>query len=379
MPSDGEHAGLTVSDVRTIARERLLPLASAAPAGRVNRALVRELAATGLLPRLFPARLGGTNESSISATTLCVLREGLALEWTTASTALALQGGGSYVLVRAGRDDVVERWVPRVASGEAVAAVALTEPGVGSDAAALSMRAERDLDGWRLSGEKTWIMNAPDADIYTVFARTTSDVGAYGITAFAVPGDAAGLTGEPIESLWPDAVGRLFFDGVSVPDDHVLGEVDAGFRDAMGIFDLFRPSVGAYAVGMAQSALDLAVEYAQSREAFGQPIANFQAVSHRLAEMAMRLQAARLLVYDAAAAFDEPRPDVKRRSAMAKLYATEAAQYVIDAAVQIHGAAALERGHRLEHLYREVRAARIYEGTSEIQRTIIARELLRDA
>ncbi|HCO02500.1 MAG TPA: acyl-CoA dehydrogenase, partial [Actinobacteria bacterium] len=237
------------------------------------------------------------------------------------------------------------------------------------------LKAERDTGGWRLSGVKAWISNAPEADVYTVFARTTPDARAKGVTAFVVPGDAEGLTGEAVELLSGHPIGTLQLDGVFVPDGDVLGEVDRGFAVAMRTLDLFRPSVGAFAVGMAQRALDLSLAHAASREAFGKPLREFQAVSHAVAEMATRTDAARLLVYRAAAAYDEGRPGVTRTSAMAKLFATEAAQWVVDAAVQIHGASALQRGHPLEHLYRDVRATRIYEGTSEIQREIIARQL----
>jgi alkylation response protein AidB-like acyl-CoA dehydrogenase len=224
---------------------------------------------------------------------------------------------------------------------------------------------------------KKWISNAPDADVYTVFARTTPGAGSRGLTAFAVPGDSAGLSGRPLELVSPHAIGTLELDGVLVSDDGVLGEVDRGFGVAMRTLNLFRPSVGAGAVGMGQAALDAAVAYAGERQAFGQPLRGFQAVSHALAEMATRLEAARLLVHSAATAYDEEAPGVPKRSAMAKLFATETAQFVVDAAVQIHGAAALEEGHLLEHLYRDVRALRIYEGASEIQREIIARELYR--
>ena len=261
-----------------------------------------------------------------------------------------------------------------------MAAFALSEPGAGTDAAALALAAEPDGDGWRLTGEKTWISNAPDADLYTVFARTSPDAGARGVTAFVVSGDAPGLSGEPIEMLAPHAIGRLAFDAVPVGPGEVLGDVNAGFRVAMRTLDLFRPSVGAFAVGMAEAALRIAVAHAGERRAFGRAIGDFQAVSHALADMATRTQAARLLVFDAASAYDRGRTaDVTRLAAMAKLYATETAQYVVDAAVQILGARALVAGHPLEHLYREVRAPRIYEGTSEIQRTIIARALLRPA
>jgi acyl-CoA dehydrogenase len=368
------------SEIRRLAREVFAPLAAAGERGRVNRPLVRALGETGLLGRLFPTPLGGTGGDGVSATELCRLREALARECTEAETALALQGLGTYPLVQSGSAELAGRFVPAVAKGEAVAAFALSEPGAGTDAAALTLAAEPDGDGWRLSGEKMWISNAPDADLYTVFARTSAEpgAGARGVTAFVVPGDAAGLWGEPIEMLAPHAIGRLVFDDVAVGPGDVLGEVNAGFRVAMGTLDLFRPSVGAFAVGMAAAALDHAVAHARDRRAFGRPIGDFQAVSHALADMATRTRAARLLVYDAARAYDEGRADdVTGLAAMAKLYATETAQYVVDSAVQILGARALVAGHPLEHLYREVRAPRIYEGTSEIQRTIIARALLR--
>ncbi len=367
-----------LAECRDVAAASLAAPAAAGAPGRVNRPLLAALGETGLLPRLFPERLGGSAAADVAAIELCVLREGLARVSTEAETALALQGLGAYPLVQSAPESLAARWVPAVARGEAVAAFALTEPGAGSDAASLALRAERDGSGYRLSGEKAYISNAPNADVYAVFARTTPGAGARGVTAFVVPGDAAGLHGEHLELLAPHAIGNLTFDGVFVAADHVLGDVDRGFRVAMRTLDLFRPSVGAFALGMAQAALDAAVGHAAERKAFGQPIAGFQAVSHLLAEMATRLDAARLLVYRAAATYDRhPGAGVTSAAAMAKLYATETAQFVVDAAVQIHGARALERGHLLEHLYREVRAPRIYEGTSEIQRTIIARELLR--
>jgi alkylation response protein AidB-like acyl-CoA dehydrogenase len=368
------------TEVRRLAREVFAPLAAAGVPGRVNRPLVRALGETGLLGRLFPTPLGGTGGDGVSATELCRLREGLARECTEAETALAVQGLGTYPLVQSGSPEVAGRFVPAVAKGEAVAAFALSEPGAGTDAAALALAAEPDGDGWRLTGEKIWISNAPDADLYTVFARTSPDAGARGVTAFVVPGDAPGLSGEPIDMVAPHAIGRLVFDGVPVGPGDLLGAVNAGFRVAMRTLDLFRPSVGAFAVGMARAALDQAVAHAGERRAFGRPIGDFQAVSHALADMATRTQAARLLVYDAARAYDEGRTtDITRLAAMAKVYATETAQFVVDAAVQILGARALVAGHPLEHLYREVRAPRIYEGTSEIQRTIIARALLHPA
>ena len=265
-------------------------------------------------------------------------------------------------------------------AGTTVAAFALTEPDAGSDAAALSLRAERDGDGWRLYGEKLWISNAPEADVYTVFARTTEGAGARGVTAFAVAGDAEGLSGEHLELLSPHPIGRLVFDGVRVEASDVLGEVDAGFRVAMRTLDLFRPSVGAFAVGMAQAAIDATLDHVATRHAFGGPLAEQQSVAHTLANLATQLEAARLLVYAAASAYDSgaDRGTITRSAAMAKLFATEAAQTIVDQCVQLHGARALERGHLLEHLYRDVRAPRIYEGASEVQRSIIARELFNE-
>jgi acyl-CoA dehydrogenase len=355
--------------VRDLARDVMAPLAAAGRPGRVNRPLVRALGEHGLIGRTLHG----------SAMELCLLREALATESTEAETALALQGLGGHPIAAAGTPEIRRRWVGEVAAGRAVAAFALSEPGAGSDAAALELEAEPDGDGFRLTGTKSWISNAPEADVYTLFARTTPGARAKGITAFAVPGDAPGLGGEPVELLAPHAIGRLELDGVRAGPGQVLGRVDEGFALAMATLDRFRPSVGAFAVGMAQAALDAAVAHAAARRAFGRPLQEFQAVAHALAEAATRTQAARLLVYEAAARYDaDPAGHgVTRAAAMAKLFATETAQTVVDVAVQVLGARALERGHLLEHLYREVRAPRIYEGTSEIQRAIIARDLFR--
>ncbi|WTC15948.1 acyl-CoA dehydrogenase family protein [Streptomyces cellulosae] len=357
------------AELRTLAAERLRPLVEKGEPGRVNRALVAELGALGLLSRLFTS----------GALDLCLMRESLARACTEAETALALQGLGAHPVHAHGTPGQRERWLPRVSDGTAVAAFALSEPGAGSDAAALSLSAERDgPDGWRLTGEKCWISNAPDADLYTVFARTTPGAGARGVTAFLVPAGRPGLTGSRLDMIAPHAIGALTFDGVPVTSADVLGEPDAGFRVAMDTLNLFRPSVGAFAVGMAQAALDATVAHTAARDAFGGRLKDLQAVAHQVAEMSVRTEAARLMVYAAATAYDEGADDVPRRSAMAKLLATETAQYVVDTAVQLHGARALCRGHLLEHLYREVRAPRIYEGASEVQRGIIAKELYKN-
>ncbi|MFJ4365196.1 acyl-CoA dehydrogenase family protein [Streptomyces chartreusis] len=369
------------AELRDLAAERLRPLADKGEPGHVNRPLVAELGRLGLLERLFTS----------GALDLCLMRESLAHSCTEAETALALQGLGAHPVHAHGTRAQRERWLPRVAEGSAVAAFALSEPGAGSDAAALELRAEGEAAGdgegespaaepdgparWRLTGEKCWISNAPEADFYTVFARTTPGAGARGVTAFLVPADRPGLTGTGLDMLSPHPIGSLTFDAVPVTADDVLGEPDRGFRVAMGTLNLFRPSVGAFAVGMAQAALDATLAHTAERDAFGGKLRDLQAVAHQVAEMALRTEAARLMVYAAATAYDEKAPDVPGRAAMAKLLATETAQYVVDSAVQLHGARALRHGHLLEHLYREVRAPRIYEGASEVQRGIIAKEL----
>jgi acyl-CoA dehydrogenase len=359
--------GDLLEQARRLGHEVFAPIAERGEAGRLNRPLVKALGDEGLLELVF----------SGSAVELCQLREGLAHGCTEAETALALQGLGGYPILKAARAEVRDEWLPRLTSGQAVAAFALSEPDAGSDAASLTLRADRDGDGFRLTGTKLWISNAPEADVYSVFART-SDEGARGITAFAIPRDSEGLSGEHLELVAPHPIGRVDFDGVRAGPEQVLGEVGGGFALAMDTLDLFRPSVGAFGVGMGQAALDAAVRYTAEREAFGKPLARFQAVAHQLAEVATELQAARLLVRDAAEQYDAGVRPVRKASAMAKLFATETAQRAVDVAIQLHGARALEKGHLLEHLYREVRAPRIYEGASEVQREIIARELYRE-
>jgi len=366
-----------LDEVRALTRDHLAPLAHRAPEGRVSREVVAALAEHAILPRLFPTAHGGSADGQPSATELCVLREAMAAESPLVETTFAVQGLGCFPILQAGQPDQVARWIPAVARGEVVAGFALSEPDAGSDAAALTLAAESDGDGWRLTGTKTWISHAPDADVYTVFARTTPDAGARGVSAFVVPGDSDGLTGQPIDLIAPHALGTLTFDGVRVGPDQLLGERDAGFRVAMGTLDRFRPSVGAAAVGLAQRALEAALAHADERNAFGGPLRELQAVAHRLADAATQLDAARLLVYEAAATLDAG-GRATRQAAMAKLFATEAAQRIVDDAVQLHGASGLVAGGVVAELYREVRSLRIYEGASEVQRTIIARELYRD-
>ena len=345
----------------------LAPLAAKEP-GSVNRSLLGGLAEQGLLRRLFPP--GG----GVSALDLCLVRQGLARSSTHAETAFAMQGLGAYPIVQSGSPEMVARFIPGVVRGESVPAFALTEPGAGSDAAHLKLQAEADGDGFRLTGEKAYISNAPEADFYTVFARTGE--GRAGISAFVVGAEAQGLSGQKIAMMSPHPIGRIALDGVRVERTDMIGGEGEGFAVAMSTLDLFRPSVGAFAVGMAEAARNVALAHAREREAFGQPIVRFQAVSHLLANMSVEIEAARMLVYRAAVAHDDRDRDLLTGlAATAKVFATETAQRAVDGAIQILGARGLEADHLLSHLYQEVRAPRIYEGTSEIQRNVIAREL----
>jgi acyl-CoA dehydrogenase len=363
----------TYQEVRDAASKILAPIAAAGPHGRVSRELLRATAATGILHRLFPTGAG----ARASASTICQIREALGYGCPAADVAVSMQGIGGYPILQSGQPHQRDRWIGPMRDGTAVAGFALTEPDVGSDAAAITLEAVPDGDGWRLHGVKQWITNAPDADFYVTFARTTAGARARGVTAFVVPGDAPGLSGTPIDLLADHPIGRLEYDGVRVGTADVLGEVDRGFRVAMKTFDLFRPSVGAAAIGMGHAALDATVDRTAYRQAFGRAIGSNQAVAHALADAATRLEASRHLVEQAALAYEAGDPRVTVKAAMAKVFATETAHAVIDTAVQFHGASGLEAGHLLESLYREVRASRIFEGASEIQRDLIARDLYR--
>jgi len=362
---------------RTAARV-LCPLAEAwGERDEMNWDLVRALGKEGVFPLLVPSRYGGSLEGPFRAMTLCLVREELARCCPPAEELFAIQGLGSYPILLAGSEAQKARYLPPIARGEQVPAFALTEPEAGSDAAGLTTAATREGDGWRLRGEKRFISNAPVADVYVVFARTEPERGTRGISAFLVEKGTPGLSGRPMHTLAPHVIGELAFD-CRLPASSLLGPLNEGWRIAMGTLDVFRASVGAQAVGLAQAAFDLSVAHARSRVQFGEPIARFQAIQMKLADMATEIRAARLLVYSAARLKDSGAERVTLESSMAKLYATEMAHRVVDQAVQIHGGAGVLRGHPVERLYREARAGRIYEGTSEIQRLIIARHLLRD-
>jgi acyl-CoA dehydrogenase len=376
--SPEEHALRTA--VARAGAEIFRPLAEAwGEKDELNWGLARALGQEGLFPLLVPVAYGGSLEGPFRSVTLCLAREELARTCPSAEELFAIQGLGSHPILLSGTEAQKRRWLPPLARGEMVPAFALTEPEAGSDAAAVATRAERHGDQWVLTGAKRFISNAPVASLYVVFARTGPEPGTKNLSAFIVPQDAPGLSGAPMHTLAPHVIGELRFERCRIPADHLLGAEGGGWRVAMATLDVFRASVGAQAVGLAQAALDLAVGHARRRTQFGQPIAQFQAIQAKLADMATELHAARLLVYSAARRKDAGASRVTLESSMAKLFATEMAHRVVDQAVQIHGGAGVLRGSPIERLYREVRAPRIYEGTSEIQRLIIARQLLRDA
>jgi len=373
-PAEEELKGL----VARTATEILRPLADVwGERDEMNWDLVRALGKEGIFPLLVPGRYGGSLEGPFRAMTLCLVREELARCCPPAEELFAIQGLGSYPILLAGSEAQKARHLPPIARGERVPAFALTEPKAGSDAAGLTTAATREGDGWRLRGEKRFISNAPVADVYVVFARTGPGRGTRGISAFLVEKGTPGLDGRPMHTLAPHVIGELTFD-CRLPASSLLGPLDEGWRIAMGTLDVFRASVGAQAVGLAQAAFELSVAHAKSRVQFGEPIARFQAIQTKLADMATEIRAARLLVYSAARLKDSGAERVTLEASMAKLYATEMAHRVVDQAVQIHGGAGVLRGHPVERLYREARAGRIYEGTSEIQRLIIARHLLKE-
>ncbi|MDP1572362.1 MAG: acyl-CoA dehydrogenase family protein [Vicinamibacterales bacterium] len=308
---------------------------------------------------------------------LCLVREAVAGASPLADAVVALQALGGTPFVLAGRDDQRARWLTPIVEGRAMAAFAMTEPEAGSDVAAMQTTATREGDGWRLDGEKHLISNAGIADVYVVFAVTTPGAGGRGITAFVVPADTPGLTFAGAQVLAaPHPLGRLRFEACRVPADAVLGEVDRGFKLGMMTLDRIRPSVGAAACGMAARALDEAVRHTTTRRQFGQPLSDFQLVREKLGRMATELDAARLLVYRAAWLKDGGAERITVAAAMAKSFATEAAQRIVDDAVQLVGGAGVLVGHPVERLYRSVRALRIYEGATDIQHLIIAGALI---
>jgi acyl-CoA dehydrogenase len=341
------------------------------------RRLVRQLGEAGFTRYAVAQAYGGMRET-VHARDLCIMREELARGSALADTMFAMQALGSYPITLAGNEAQKRRYLPKVASGDAIAAFAVTEPEAGSDISSLKTQATRQGSQYSLAGVKRFISNAGIADHYVVFAATEPEKKAKGISAFIVEASAAGLVvKEKTALLSPHPIGVIAFENCLVSDTSLLGNEGEGLALALRTLDTLRCTVAAAALGLAQRALEEAIRYSRGRQQFGRPIAQFQGVQFKLAEMATELEAARLLVYQAAWANDIGSAELKQKASMAKLYATEAAQRIIDQALQIHGGVGLITGNIAERLYRDIRALRIYEGTSEIQKLVIARELTR--
>lgn len=339
------------------------------------RSLVRQLGDDGWLSSCVA--ISPTDKLDVRS--LCLLRETLARHDGLADFALAMQGLGAGPISLFGTDRQRADWLPRVAAGEAVAAFALSEPEAGSDVAALAMTAERDGNHFVLNGTKTWISNGGIADFYVMFARTGEAPGARGLSAFVIPADTPGLeVAERIDIIAPHPLATLQLTDCRVTADALIGQGGDGFKIAMATLDVFRSTVGAAALGFARRALDETLGHTSRRHLFGAPLADLQMSQARLADMATAVDASALLVYRAAWTKDAGAARVTREAAMAKMQATEAAQQVIDGAVQLHGGLGVTSGQIVERLYREIRALRIYEGATEIQKLIIARQTLTD-
>ncbi len=339
------------------------------------RAYVRALGADGWLCHAAPDPAHPAARHDVR--TLCLIRETLARHDGLADFAFAMQGLGAGAIALAGTEDQRRTWLPRVRGGEAIAAFALSEPASGSDVANIELAAVPYGDGYVLNGEKTWISNGGIADLYVLFARTGEGPGAKGLSAFIVEPTMPGFSvAERLETIAPHPLARLELKDCQVPASNRIGAAGDGFKIAMQVLDIFRSTVGAAALGFARRAFELALDRAAKRELFGAPMAELQLVQGMLAEMAVDVDAAALLIYRAAWSKDQGAARVSREASMAKLFATERAQSVIDKAVQIHGGDGVRVGNPVEALYREIRALRIYEGASEVQKVIIARSAL---
>jgi acyl-CoA dehydrogenase len=342
---------------------------------RDARELARRLGRDGLMAYTVPAAYGGA-QATAQARDLCVIREELAAASALADVMFGVQALGSYPIVNAGTDAQKKKYLPPLARAENLAAFALTEPEAGSDAAAIRTTAAAVSGGYRLNGVKRLISNAGIAQVYVVFAATDPTAGAKGISAFIVEADSTGFTvAEKTRLLSPHPIGALSFTDCFVSRQQRLGDEGDGLKIAYRTLEILRCSVGAAAVGFARRALDEALAFSRKRRQFGRPIGEFQAIQFKLAEMAADLEAARLLVYQAAWTHDTQGAQIPLKSSIAKLFATEAAQRIVDQALQIHGGDGVVAGSVMERLYRDVRALRIYEGSSEIQKLVIAKNL----
>ena len=368
---------LLQKEVKHLAETSIEPIAHEADeSNRVHKGLMEILARSGLLKYTVPKEHGGYD---IKVTNLCIIREELARISAQADTNFIMQGLGSYPISLGGTIDQKNKYLPDIAAGSAIAAFALTEPHAGSDVINMLTEATREDDEWVLNGSKKFISQAGDANTYTVFAKTDPTAGSRGISAFIVEKGTPGFDDSiQMELMAAHPIGEPIFTNCRIPYTNIIGEPGQGIRLALGTLDTFRTTVGAAAVGMGQAAYEAALNYSRNRKAFGQSISDFQVNQFKLADMAVSLDAARLLNYRAAWLKDSGQETIIKEASFAKLFATEAASRIVNESLQIHGGAGLQKGNRIERLYREIRALTIYEGTSEIQRQTIARQLLRE-
>ncbi len=363
-------------ELRAWAEEHVAPVAHEAhgktDVDDIVRRLVAMLGEAGWLRYVIPASHGGAFDN-LDVRSLALIRETLGYYTGLADFAFAMQGLGTGGIVLAGSDELKAHYLPRVLGGGHLAAIALSEPEGGSDVAGMRCAARRDGNHFVLDGKKTWISNGGIADHYVVYARTGEGAGHKGITGFVVDADNPGLViEERIDVMAPHPLATLSFEDCRVPASHVLGQPGEGFKIAMATLDIFRTSVGGAALGFARRALDEAMAWTKQREMFGQKLADFQLTQAKIADMAVKIDAMALLIYRSAWTKDAKGVRVTRESSMAKLFATDMAQEVIDDAVQLFGAYGVQSGNPVEELYRENRALRIYEGTSEVQKLVIA-------
>lgn len=372
---DDRHRALG-RELRAWAAEHVAPVAHEAhgktDVDDIVRKLVAMLGEAGWLRYVIPASHGGAFDA-LDVRSLALIRETLAYYTGLADFAFAMQGLGTGGITLAGSDELKDHYLPRVLEGGHLAAIALSEPEGGSDVAGMRCAAERDGNHFVLNGQKTWISNGGIANHYVVYARTGEGPGHKGITGFVVDADTPGLQiAERIDVMAPHPLATLSFEDCRVPASHVLGQPGEGFKIAMATLDIFRTSVGGAALGFARRALDEALAWTKEREMFGQKLADFQLTQAKIADMAVKIDAMALLVYRSAWTKDAKGVRVTRESSMAKLFATDKAQEVIDEAVQLFGGYGVKSGNPVEELYRENRALRIYEGTSEVQKLVIA-------
>jgi len=364
------------SEIRRFAAEKLEPIAAEVDElDEVSWEVARLLSEQELFTLLVPEEYGGVGAR---ATSICIAREELSRVSGHADLLFAETGLCAFPIRTFGTEEQKKKYLTSFAKGQTIGCYALTEPDAGSDVGGMQTTAILDGNEYVLNGTKCFASVGPFAQTYVTFAKTDPDAGTRGISAFIIEKGTPGFSGKPMKLMAPHPIGELTFTDCRIPKDNLLGEPGKGMRIAMSTLDFMRMSVGAHAVGVAQRAFEESVAYAKGRKAFGQPIAEFQNTQFKLADMAMEIDAARLLVYRAAWLRDEVRERVSKEASMAKLYATEMAWRVADQAVQIHGGYGVLRGMKVESLYREIRQPRVYEGTSEIQRVVISREILGD-